>query len=100
MQTISTPAAARAITPRRIILEDRLVVPGWPDADADRGLRFLRDIDLVRVVELAPRHRQVPDLYEAYNRVCPPAPLPDFLGVLSVLIAKGALQEAGDPSPA
>lgn len=84
-----------AITARRIILEDRLVVPGWPDAGADRGLRFLRDIDLVRVVELAPLHRQVPDLYEAYNRVCPPAPLPDFLGVLSVLIAKGALQEAG-----
>ncbi len=89
-----------AITARRIILEDRLVVPGWRDADAKRGLRFLRDIDLVRVVELAPLHRQVPDLYEAYNRVCPPAPLPDFLGVLSVLIAKGALQEAGDPSPA
>ena len=89
-----------AITARRIILEDRLVVSGWPDAGADRGLRFLRDIDLVRVVELAPLHRQVPDLYEAYNRVCPPVPLPDFLGVLSVLIAKGALQEGGDPSPA
>ncbi len=88
-----------AITARRIILEDRLVVPGWPDADADRGLRFLREIDLVRVVELAPLHRQVPDLYEAYNRVCPPAPLPDFLGALSVLIAKGALQEAADPPP-
>ena len=84
-----------AITARRIILEDRLAVPGWPDAGADRGLRFLRDIDLVRVVELAPLHRQVPDLFEAYNRVCPPAPLPDFLGVLSVLIAKGALAVAG-----
>ena len=88
-----------AITVRRIILEDRLVVPGWPAADAGRGLRFLRDIDLVRVVELAPLHRQVPDLYEAYNRVCPPAPLPDFLGVLSVLIAKGALEEGTDPPP-
>ena len=86
-----------AITARRIILEDRLAVPGWPDADAARGLRFLRDIDLLRVVELAPLHRQVPDLFEAYNRVCPPAPLPDFLGVLSVLIAKGALQVAREP---
>ncbi len=84
-----------AITARRIVIEDRLVVPGWPDAGAARGLRFLRDIDLVRVVELAPLHRQVPDLYEAYNRVCPPAPLPDFLGALSVLIAKGALQAHG-----
>ena len=52
------------------------------------------------MVELAPLHQQVPDLYEAYNRVCPPVPLPDFLGVLSVLIAKGALQGGGDPSPA
>ena len=88
-----------AITARRIVLEDRLVVPGWAEADAARGLRFLRDIDLVRVVELAPLHRQVPDLYEAYNRVCPPAPLPDFLGALSVLVAKGALQEAGERPP-
>lgn len=88
-----------AITARRIVLEDRLAVPGWPDADAGRGLRFLREIDLVRVVELAPLHRQVPDLFEAYNRVCPPAPLPDFLGALSVLLAKGALEAVGDAPP-
>lgn len=86
-----------AITARRIVLEARLVVPGWPDAEGARGLRFLREIDLVRVVELAPLHRQVPDLFEAYNRVCPPAPLPDFLGALSVLIAKGALEKTDDP---
>ena len=84
-----------AVTARRIVLEDRLAVPGW--ADAARGIRHLRDVDLLRVVELAPLHRQVPDLYEAYNRVCPPAPLPDFLGALSVLVAKGALQECADP---
>ena len=86
-----------AVTARRIVLEDRLAVPGWADADAARGIRYLRGIDLLRVVELAPRHGQVPDLYEAYNRVCPPAPLPDFLGALSVLVAKGALQERDGP---
>ena len=46
----------------------------------------------MQLVELAPDHRQVPDLYEAYNRQCAPVSLPDFLGALSVLLAKGALR--------
>ena len=58
----------------------------------DVVLRLLRGVDLVRLVELAPQHRQVPDLFEAYIRRCPPVSLPDFLGALSVLLAKGALR--------
>ena len=72
-----------------MVLEERLVLPTWPAAG--HGVRFLRDIDLVRLVELAPEHEQVPDLFEAYIRRCPPVSLPDFLGALSVLLAKGAL---------
>ena len=34
---------------------------------------------------------QVPDLFEAYNRAAPPAPLPDFLGALSTLVGFGML---------
>jgi len=79
-----------AITTRRIVMEDRLSVPNWPPSK--QGLRFLRDVDLVRLVELAPKHRQVPDLYETYNRHSPPVSLPDFLGALSVLLAKGVLE--------
>ena len=81
--------ARPALTTREVVLEERLVLPTWP-ADG-HGVRFLRDIDLVRLVELAPEHEQVPDLFEAYIRRCPPVSLPDFLGALSVLLAKGAL---------
>ena len=82
--------ARPALTTREVVMEDRLLLPDWPTAG--RGLRFLRDVDLLHLVELAPDHRQVPDLYEAYNRGCAPVGLPDFLGALSVLLAKGALR--------
>lgn len=71
----------------RVVVEDHLVVPAFPE-----GIRFVRNIDLVRLAELAPAHDQVPDLFEAYNRVASPAPLPDFLGALAVLIGKGVLE--------
>lgn len=79
-----------AVTTHRIIMEDQLVVAGW--TRQGRGIRFLREIDLVGLIELAPHHEHVPDLYEAYNQRHTPVNLSDFLGVLSVLIAKGALR--------
>lgn len=72
---------------RKIVLEDHLATPSVPE-----GLRFLRGVDVHRVVDLAGKHDQVPDLFESYNRTCPPVPLPDFLGVLSLLLAKGVLR--------
>jgi len=45
----------------------------------------------VKIVALAPEYDQVPELFAAYNRAAPPAPLPDFLGALSVLVGKGML---------
>ena len=69
-----------------IVLEEHLTVPAFPN-----GIRYIRNIDLATIVTLGPLHRQVPDLFEAYNREAPPAPLPDFLGVLSVMIGKGIL---------
>ena len=82
--------AQPALTPREVVLRDCLLIPNWPATE--RGVRYLRDVDLVRLVELAPDHHQVPDLFEAYNRRCAPVSLPDFLGALSVLLAKGALR--------
>jgi len=73
----------------RVTLEEHLVVPAFRD-----GVRYLRNIDLLKIVTLAPEHDQVPDLYAAYNRAAPPAPLPDFLGALSVLVAKRMLDLA------
>jgi hypothetical protein len=73
----------------RVRLEEHLVVPAFRD-----GVRYLRSIDLVKIVALAPEYDQVPELYAAYNRAANPAPLPDFLGALSVLVGKGLLDLA------
>jgi halogenation protein CepH len=75
-----------AVREDRIVLGEHLVAPAFPG-----GIRYLRDIDLDRLVKLAPTVTQVPDLFEAYNREAPPVALPDFLGALSVLIGKGLL---------
>ena len=72
-----------------IVLEERLV----SDACA-AGLRFLRDVDLVGLLELAPAHDQVPALFASYNRRFPPVALPDFLGALSVMIAFGLVEDS------
>jgi hypothetical protein len=71
----------------RVVVEDHLVVPAFPD-----GVRYVRNIDLLKLSELASSNTRVPDLFDAYNRVAPPAPLPDFLGALSLLVGKGLLE--------
>jgi len=73
----------------RVELEEHLFVPAFRD-----GVRYLRSVDLVKIVALAPMYDQVPDLYAAYNGAAPPASLPDFLGALSVLVGKGMLDLA------
>lgn len=70
----------------RVVLESRIVLPAYP-----RGIRHVRSIDLAKVVEMAPRVKQVPDLYELYCHSVAPVPLADFLGVLSFLVGKRVL---------
>jgi flavin-dependent dehydrogenase len=73
----------------RIVLDKHLVARGIPN-----GARYFRNVDLVVIAELASQYDQVPDLFDAYNaftRAAPPAPLPDFLGALSMLIGLDAL---------
>ena len=41
---------------------------------------------------MAGEYRQVPDLFDAYNRASQPVILPDFLGALSVLLGKGMME--------
>jgi len=57
------------------------------------GMRFAANVDLVRLAEIAPRHRDVPDLFEAYCRTCSPVPLPNVVSGLSLLVARGILHE-------
>lgn len=73
-----------------VIMEERLACPWIPS-----GIRYLRGVDMVGLADLAPLYRQVPDLFEAYNRKHTPASLPDVLGAISVMIAKGMLRNHG-----
>jgi flavin-dependent dehydrogenase len=72
-----------------IVMEERLTPPAFPE-----GLRFLRDVDLIGILTLAPSHDQVPALFESYNRRFPPVALPDFLGALSAMIAFDILEDS------
>ena len=75
-----------AVRGREIVMEDHVVSPASP-----HGLRYLRGVNVVTMLRLAPSHQDVGDLYEAVNRSAPSIALPDFLGVLSVMVAKGVL---------
>ena len=75
-----------AVRGRRIVLDEHLASLALPE-----GVRFLRDVDLPPLAEMAGDHDQVPDLYEAYLDRVATVSLPDFLGALSVLLGKGML---------
>jgi flavin-dependent dehydrogenase len=72
-----------AISGREIVLEPRIVT-----ADRPSGVRHLRDVDLLTLLELAPSCSQVPDLFEAYCRRAAPVALPDFLYALATAVSR------------
>ncbi len=72
---------------RALVLEDHLITAAWPT-----GLRYIRNIAVVQVARLAPGHRDVGALYESIVRIQPGVGLPDFLGVLATLVARGTLR--------
>lgn len=69
-----------------IVLEPHIVSVEYP-----RGIRYVRGVDLIAIVELAPATSQVPDLYESYLRRVGSAPLPDFLFAVATAVARGWL---------
>jgi flavin-dependent dehydrogenase len=71
---------------RRLVMEDHVSLPTWPD-----GVRYIRNVDVLLVLRLALKHHDVGDLYESVVRVQPGVGLPDVLGVLATLLARGAL---------
>lgn len=75
-----------AIGGSTIVLEPRLVTDDEPT-----GVRFLYDVDMVTLVEVAPACRQVPDLYQAYVSRVGPVDLAAFLTALATAIARGWL---------
>ena len=75
-----------AVRGREIVLEDHVFLPDWPG-----GVRYVRDVDLILLLRLAPRFGDAGHLANAYAREHGPVALPDLLGALATLIAKGAL---------
>ena len=69
-----------------IVREPHLVSAEYP-----QGVRYIRDIDMVEVVKLAPAARHVPDLYETYVQRVGRAPLPDFLFAVATAVSRGWL---------
>lgn len=75
----------------RIRMAPALVTPRFPG-----GVRFFRDVDLLRVVHLATGSPNPGALYEAYSEGAaredlPPVDLANFIGVVALLIADGVL---------
>jgi len=56
------------------------------------GLRYVRNVDLTRLVDVAPRHADVPDGWSAYNAGAPAVALPDYLTALATAFAVGLLE--------
>jgi flavin-dependent dehydrogenase len=75
-----------AIRGQRIVMEEHLGSAAYP-----AGMRWVRGVDLGRLVEIAPRHADVPAGWSAYNAAAPPVTLPDYLTALSTAFAAGLL---------
>jgi flavin-dependent dehydrogenase len=63
-------------------------------AGIDEPIRFLRNVDLLALADLACQHDDVGALFDRYAGTHGPTALPDFLGSLAVLTARGALDFA------
>ncbi len=87
MRAVERPA----VTGHRIMLREHLATDVLP-----RGIRFVRGVDLERLLDVAPRYAEVPDGWAAYNGLAPPVTLPDYLTALATAFAAGLL-EHGPP---
>jgi hypothetical protein len=66
---------------REIVLDRHIV-------GDDESIRFVSGIDMVALIELAPRFSQVPDLFEAYCREHGEPVLHDFLFALATAVSR------------
>lgn len=78
-----------AIRGHRVELERAVASAGMR-----RAVRFVDNVDLTRLVEMAGHYRQVGELFEGYCRATSPVPLPSFLKALAVLVARQMLEPA------
>lgn len=94
-------ARTLAYVPKAIVTGDDItVLPHLVTSATPRGIRFVRNVDVVQLCELAPGFDQVPDLYDAYNRrTNSTVALSDFLAALATLVGVGALHSLDSPLP-
>ena len=64
---------------------------------APHGLRYVRNVDLIRLMDVAPLYGDVPDGWSAYNAGAPAVPLPDYLTALATAFAAGLLEHDERP---
>ena len=76
------------------MIEDDLIVVRnhFVRAGIPTPVRYLRNVDLVALADLAPGSSDVPDLYARYLEGGGGGGLPDVVGALAVLVAKNALK--------
>lgn len=72
-----------------VVPEEHLLIAG-----ESAPVRYLRSVDLIALLDVAGRHDDVGAMYAQFARVMGRIPLPDFLGALSVLMAKGIIRLA------
>ncbi len=93
------PSPALEAVRRPAVVDDRIALDRYLVSDRlPAGARYVRNVDLRRLVDVAPASDQVPDIYEAYNRLGAPAPLPDFLAALALAVGAGFLDLRDDPA--
>lgn len=83
---------AVAIEPRPCIRGHEIVLePHIVTGDGSVGVRYVRAVDVVALVRMAPATGQVPDLFDEYVKRIGPVPLPDFLFAVATAVARGWL---------
>ena len=94
-------ADSLAYIPRAMVTGNLLAVaPHLVTPAAPHPIRFVRNVDVVGLCEIADCFDQVPDLFHAYNRHAGTScELPDFLAALATLVAIGALELLDSPPP-
>jgi flavin-dependent dehydrogenase len=78
-----------AIRGERIALQPHVASSTLPE-----GVRYVRGVDLLHLLDVAPQYDQVPDGWAAYNGVAAPVTLPDYLTALATAFAAGLLEHS------
>jgi flavin-dependent dehydrogenase len=73
-----------AVAGREIVLERRIV-----SGEDPAGTRYVADVDMLTLLDVAASRETVPELFEAYHARAAPIGLPQFLTALATAVARG-----------